>query len=528
MNRKWSFNVFIDKAVSRAKLEGDSSISRPNILFITIDTLRADHLSAYGYTKIRTENINRLAEEGVLFEQMIAQSSWTKSSFGSIWTSLYPSQHKANSRDVYQSKDRWVLLFSRGLREDVPTMAGLFSDAGYVTVGLNTNGTLRSMKGLNRGFQLYLDMLGQDCINFFSYSIHWALLNHISPSTINLLKLGTIPYLPAEKLRHLSNRVITRLQAEGKPFFLWVHFMDPHIPYYPREKFAAKLIEYALTRNPAVLFINALYMDMDRLLSESDDLPLMKKSMTNLYDGEVLYADRNIGEMLNKLRGSGLLSSTLVVLTSDHGEELFDHGTPGAVENLNLKFYNRGYDHGHTMYDELLRVPLIMRFPNKQYAKQRVESIVQHIDLLPTLLAFAGISAESVGDSFEGINLLPYLRGGEKFPARHAKSEFNNHGPELKQIRSTSYKLIYKMFDKSTEFYHLASDPLEQNNIAGKREEPYERMFSALQSWIGRMPKESPAGEAFPVKIIESPAKHTHKERTKKLMDRLKALGYVQ
>jgi len=309
---------------------------------------------------------------------------------------------------------------------------------------------------------------------------------------------------------------------------LWVHFMDPHEPYYPREKVAAKLIKYASTGNPVVLYLNALHMDIDRLLAESDDLPFMKKSMTSLYDGEVLYADRNIGEMLRKLRSSGLLTSTLVVLTSDHGEELLDHGTPGAVENLNLKFYNRGHGHGHTMYDELVRVPLSIRFPNKRHANRKVASIVQHIDLLPTLLAFAGVPADPGRGSFEGINLLPYLRGEQEFPARYAKSEFNGGGPELKQIRSRNYKLIYKTFNQSTEFYDLASDPLEQNNIAGKREGPYERMFSALQSWMARMPKESPAGETLPASITESPAKSIDKERTKELMDKLKALGYVQ
>ena len=519
-----SFWNFVNKTVAAAKLKGDNSSNRPNILLITVDTLRADHLSAYGYKKIRTKNIDRLAKEGVLFEQMIAQSPWTRSSFGSIWTSLYPSQHQANGR--YLAPKSFV--FNRGLIDRVPTMAEFFSDAGYVTIGVNTNPHITKIYGFDRGFQLYID--DPYPLNVFRYSIFQNILEKFSPHTISLFELHDLWYLPARGVYKIYYKIITKLQAERKPFFLWVHFMDPHLPYYAHEKVVANGRSYTSVTTDDDRFYLPGSTTVEQLFKNLGDVSLMKDIFVKIYDSELLYVDRYIGEILRQLRRSNFLTNTLVVLTSDHGEEFFDHGKSVVVNNPS-DWFHVGYGHGHTMYDELIRIPLIIKFPNNQYANQRVTSIVQHIDLLPTLLAFAGIPVDPSRRMFEGINILRYLSGDRAFPTRYAKSEFNFFGPEVKQIRSDRYKLILKTYDQTTEFYDLALDPMEQNNVANSPDEPYRQTFSALNSWMARMRKESPSEineEALLAGTKESPAKNIDQKRREELKERLKSLGYVQ
>ncbi|MFQ5903267.1 MAG: sulfatase-like hydrolase/transferase [Candidatus Binatia bacterium] len=489
----------ITRAVEAAKLDGDSSMERPNVLLVTVDTLRADHLSSYGYKKIRTRNIDRLANEGVLFEQMIAQSSWTRPSFGSIWSSLYGSQHRAN----LEAQDG-VNVFDRGLGKNVPTIGELFSDAGYVTAGLNTNIHTTSSYSFDRGFQLFLDFLP---LNPLRYSTLYNALINVAPASNAKLGLG-FRYIPAEKVYRVFTKVVEKLQDEKKPFFLWVHFMDPHLPYYSHGE------------TPV---IGRSHYTVKQLFEDFVEFSVVREKLVELYDGEIRYVDNYIGEILDDLRSRKLFNNTIIVLTSDHGEELFDHGGKNVSSRSHLKLYNRGYDHGHTMYDELIRIPLIMKLPHSRYANVKVESVVQHIDLLPTLLAAAGVAVDRDRSGFEGINVLTYLDGKGPFPDRYVKSEYLLYGPEVKQIRTENYKLIYHTYDGTVEFYNIAQDPHEQRNLGANDGGSYRAMFSALQGWMARMEDAARmAGLSEPIR------KKADRNRREALMKKLKALGYVQ
>jgi arylsulfatase A-like enzyme len=501
----FNFNNFVSDTVSAATLEGDSSSNRPNIFLITIDALRADHLSSYGYTKIHTENIDRLAKDDVLFEQMVAQAPWTRASFGSIWTSSYPSQHQAISRTFTPGRP---VSFDQVLTDGLPTIAEFFSNAGYVTIGLNTNPVIGAFYGFDRGFQLFID---NPALNVGKRSILFNVLKKLSPYSDPLLKTLGYRYLPAERVYQIYQQIVKRLRRERKPFFLWTHLMDPHGPYYFHES--------PSTNGDVYTSISPSPQGIEKLLRNLEGLPAVKEILIKTYDSEILYADHYVGKMVNQLRRSKLLDGTLVVLVSDHGEEFFDHGkNPVANGPPNDVFYQRGHNHGHTMYDELLRVPLIMKFPNNQFAGQRVTSIVQHIDLLPTLLAFAGIPVDLSQNGFEGTNVLNNLRGNQPLPTRYAISESIYYGREIKEIRSIDHKLIYHTIDQSIEFYNLSSDPLEKNNIVDAGEESPHRMLSALRSWMVRMGRED---QRYDKKNIE----WRHK---KQLIEQLKALGYVQ
>jgi arylsulfatase A-like enzyme len=519
--QRHSYSNQVKSLISQAQLSGKASNEQPNILLITVDTLRADHLSAYGYKKIRTANIDRLAEEGVLFENMIAQSSWTRSSFGSIWTSLYPSQHGANVRYIFDNTGEEVALFIDKLRDDVPRIAEFFSSAGYITVGINTNRTLNPAYGFDRGFQLYVNSLKS--LNVARYTVLYSLLAKFYPALHTKYRLRDIDHnsIPASEVYEIFREAFVKLKRKNKPFFLWVHLFDPHLPYYYQNgTLGSGRYRHGVNGE-----------DLVELRKSAPDLSEAREFASKLYDGEILFTDRYVGKILHDFSESGLMDKTLVVFTSDHGDELYDHASNNPTNDKNSGRYYRGWGHGHTMYEELIRVPLIMRFPNAKHAKRRVAPIAQHVDLLPTLLAFAGINVDRSQGEFEGTSLLKFLGSSGKLPERYAKSEFNMDGPEVKQIRSRNFKLIYKTYDRSVEFYDLTSDPGEKNNLVNPPKEPYRRMFRELTDWMARTGAVGPTAtfeETIFSQRRELPGRVPTQKEKEKLKEDLKALGYIQ
>ncbi len=485
--RVFRFDRNLETTLTRLSELPTSTGTTSRVLLVTIDTLRADHLSAYGYASMHTPGFDRLAAEGVTFDNMIAQSPWTRPSFGSIWTSLYPSQHRATR------------LESR-IRSDVATMAEILADRGLITVGVNTNHQLDRAYGVGRGFQQYFNAVFFDPLQ---YSPLYHLLLEHAPRMLDTFHVRAFSYLPADQVFQSFQRILGVLAARGQGFFFWVHFMDPHFPYH----FHGDLDESG--GGPSVL------ADWNHIATFAPSVDI-KAFLTKYYDSEVAYVDRYLEKILEDLGARQLLDETLVVVTSDHGEEFFDHGGPDrtSAQHFGAAYY-RGVDHGHTMYDELIRVPLAIRFPKGRHAGQRVQSIAQHIDLLPTLLDYVGVSGGRSQSDFEGTSLLKYLDGSEEWPKRYACSEANQEGPELKQCRSEEAKLIYHTADESFEFYDLAADAAERNNRFGKTPEAHEA-HAALLEWMKRMDAEA---KRTPPIVDEEP----HSEGVK---EQLRALGY--
>ena len=509
---KLDFIHLADDVTATAELHGSAAAAglRPNVLLITIDALRADHLSSYGYTGIQTKNIDYLAEKGVLFEQMIAQSPWTRPSFGSIWSSLYPSQNMLGSR------------FDPILGSDAPTIAELLADSGYITIGLNTTPQLDKSYGFDKGFQLYIDLFPFHPLRFSSL---FKAVKEIAPFIAGPFEPDIISYLPADKVCRIFDKVLERLTKENKPFYFWIHFMDPHLPYNSHRNGQND-------RRPQAKKISM--SDIEKFLEESGDRMVLKDLLPGMYEEEILFADRYIGVMTNILENAGLLDGTMIVLTSDHGEELFDHGGnqgDARPDRPQSPDYYRGYDHGHTMYEELVRIPLIIKLPDAQHAGTRIESIAQHVDILPTIAAVVGITDAAADAGFQGVNLLRCLKNEDAPETRYAKSEYVLYGSELKQIRSTSHKLIYHSDDQSFEFYDLLEDPREliqsdpDGNSAGA---VYPRMVSALNEWMVEMPAESAAGGPSASMGNGSSTFTPDQGRSEELKERLEALGYVQ
>lgn len=376
-----------------ALLAAAAAAAAPNLVLITIDTLRADRVGAYGHLAAQTAALDRLAREGVLVEEAVVQVPQTRPSHASIFTGRNPYEHGLRDN------------FSPPLDSKLPVLAEVLRGRGWTTGGFIGAYPVSRDSGLDRGFQVFDD-----------------------PFTG-----GAAVAARAERSERRAAEVVDKALAwlEGlraRPFFLWVHVFDPHAPYEPpppwRERFA---------KDP--------------------------------YDGEVAYADAQIGRLLDWIDRAGLQESTLVVATSDHGEGLGDHG-----EDEHMLF----------VYDSTLRVPLLMRWPGVLRAGARVEGQFRSVDLLPTLIELLGLPA--VASS--GASRAAELRRGGTLPVNesHAEALYGQlhfgYAP-LRALRGDGWKYIDA---PRPELYHVQTDPGETRNRLDDRGNVAQAMRERLRA----------------------------------------------
>ncbi|MFQ5540429.1 MAG: sulfatase, partial [Candidatus Binatia bacterium] len=405
-----------------------------NILLLTIDTLRADRLGVYGYPKNLTPTMDLLAKEGTLFERTIAQSPWTRPSYGSLLTSLYPSQHEAfvvydPARGGYHA-DWGDMLYDGGLRDDAETMAEIFRDRGYTTIALQTNWHVSAAHNFDQGFDYFL-YEPLFTISLFDrsflgpYAKYFRALNGAKPKP---------PFWMTAPPASSGDDAFKALIAEGlpQPLFMWINFMDTHSPYIIREK--------------------GVPLEQARITASYDiwDSHIPNSLLSEAYDGEVRHVDHYVGKIYNRLKDAGISDDTLIVLLSDHGEEFGDH----QAEIHCCDTVVRGRHHGHSLYDELLHVPLIIRYPSRVPRGSRVKETVRLIDVLPTLLELAGISLGSSRATFEGTSLLPLImNGNDPWGPRFSYSERTYYGLEHKAVEDGRYKMILQPGNGGAELY---------------------------------------------------------------------------
>ncbi len=382
----------------------------PNIAFIGLDTVRADHLGCYGYERETSPAIDRLASEGTLFEYAVSHAPWTLPSFASAFTSLYPSQHGAG-----------FLKSAMGL--GFPTMATILAENGYSTGAIVNTAALNPVFGIDRGFAHY----------------------DVEPITAGRAADGT------------TRAALEWIDGQGdRPFFIFVHYYDPHLPYSPPAPYDT-LFDPGYG-GPLGCRFDPEFLPTDRMNGFERMNALPERDRTHivaLYDGEIAFADKAIGDLIQGLDDRNLGDNTLIVFMSDHGEELFDHG---------------GFAHGHTLYDELLRVPLIFRLPGRIPAGRRVPGMVRLVDIMPTVLSLAGIETSA---DMEGRDLGPLFGGASSAaPPRpgallgdEAFSEALLYGPERKSVAAFPYKLIRHMGSGAEMLFDLAEDPGEKHDL---------------------------------------------------------------
>lgn len=439
---------------------------KPNILLIGIDTMRADHLSCYGYGKNTSPNIDRLAGDGVQFRKAFAQSSWTKPGFATILTSLYPSSHRAIGK-----ADR--------IPQGVTTLAEVLKGQGYITAGFADNVNVSEVFGFNQGFDYFLYLKP----NYFFRASEAAAdltvyeqLRLIRERFLAKTKYVQNYYQSAEVV---NRHVLAWLQAnKDERMFLFVHYMDPHDPYFVHPYNG---VGYARVSMP-------------------NPDPKWADTFGATYDGEVAYVDQYIGALLDWLRREGLYDKTLVVLTGDHGEEFYEH---------------KGWWHGDTLYDEQIHIPLIFKLPQSAMAGTEVGPQVRALDIAPSILSLSGVR---VPPQMQGRSLFP---GGNITARGEAQvfSEEDFEGNILRSLRTPEWKLIQANKPnprglEAIELYDLAGDPGERANLAPAKP--------------GRVAELSQPMERIHQYALGQAAAPEAGELDQATRDRLRALGYVQ
>jgi len=421
---------------------------RPNLLLISVDTLRADHLGSYGCDLPTSPNLDRVAAEGTVFEQTFATYPATGTSHATMFTSLYPSVH-----GVFGPIDQAPLA--------APTLGEVVRAHGYQTGAVTEDGMLVASQRGQRGFGYYREHKGADL---------WDTAGQVGATFSDGLR-----WLEAHR---------------GERFFLFLHTYQVHSPYSPP---------------PAFDLFRSYRLD-GREVPITDETAEAIRSR-HAYAGEVRYVDSEFRRLLSGLEALGEADRTLVVVTSDHGEEFGEHGRIG---------------HGLTLYDEVLRVPLILRLPRIVPAGLRVPVQVSLVDLMPTLLDLLHIP---VPDTAQGRSLVPLLGDprAAAFASRPVFAELKVAGLEAVGVRYAGYKWVFpRQPGAQVETYDLGADPGEQRDVGGsdlrERGEALAAQYATLVSSATTALASAPGVPAAP------PAPPLD-ERT---VQKLRALGYVQ
>ncbi|MFH1144985.1 MAG: sulfatase [Candidatus Eisenbacteria bacterium] len=397
-----------------------------NVLLITVESLRADHLGAYGYPRATSPNLDAFASGAILFEQCFAQGNTTELSFGSLFTSLYPSTHNVRRHNKRASP----------LALEVETLAEHLRDAGLRTAGMMANPFLKREWNLTQGFDRICEF-------------HYAYLDLLPVIALRKLHLHRAPERipPADIPRGgtVVDQAIGRLQdLHDRPFFLFVHLMDTHHPYSPPQPFAGMFVSPGASTLPPLALWRRSWSAFAMLPSENQPLPpadLLR--MIDLYDGAIRYVDQEIGRLLAEVDRLNLTDRTLIILTSDHGEEFLDHG-----DVLHKSPW---------LYDELTHVPLIIHCPGVARSG-RETALVRHIDLLPTALELLDLPAS---DEACGSSLVPLLHATGTWSPVAAFSQ----SYACIAVRTPERKLMHNLRDDRGFCFDLLDDPGELRNI---------------------------------------------------------------
>ena len=486
---------------------------RPNVVLISFDTLGARHMSSYGYDRPTTPNLDRFAEEGVLFEEHFSVSRSTLPSHMSILTSVYPTVHKVIDSYASVLDDRFV------------TLAEVLQQAGYETgafVDGNRKLNIGAAHGFDQGFDFY-EHLPERFVAHEKLYVLKRVLNFVA----NFLHSRGVPDMHSDNVFNGALSWLSR-RSDERPFFLFLHTYDVHsdfntkLPYVAPEEF--RYLEYKDYRGDftgcdvsgkcATDYLGLINKRIRRgthrpeeLLSEED-----AKFISSLYDCGIAYTDYEFGRFAERLREMKLLDNTIVVLTSDHGEEFFQH------QQLKHNQY----------FDEIMQVPLIIRFPPKLPAGTRVPYLTRSIDILPTILDLADV--EFASPQFQGVSLVKLLAADGQAPELVLfAGEDRPVDVTTRVLRTREYKYIsvggerraqpfYR--DRPEQLYNLVTDPGETQNLVEIETQVYENMRQQVKEWKA-------ACEDLRLTLV--PKAMTKKlELDKKTVKELESLGYIK
>ncbi len=435
---------------------GSATAPLPNVILIVVDTLRADHVSGYGYHRETTPTLDRLIRGGVRFDAAVAHTSWSAPSHTTIITGALPIRHRIHA-------------WGDALPESIAPLAVQLKQLGFATGLFSTHRILHgTIRGITRGIDAVLVRSTGEEEEVLRRAGDWAL-------------------------------------QQREPFFLYVVPTAPHAPYdnYPPEYDRTYFTDMPPGGERTYEFGEQRWVGQGVIpgsvrVGEHRELGYY----INRYDRGVRYTDELIGRFLDRIEKRGRLKNTLLIVTADHGEGLGDHDA---------------FAHELFLYDFLVRVPLIVHFPEAVPAGQVWRDQVQLVDIVPTILGFLGAAAPGWA---EGVDLSRHLtRQTRPEGDRFLRATYLARGYHRFMVRTTDYKLIYDADDRTTEFYHLASDPAEERNLAAAtlpaaHRSAYAAHLAELQrvmeSYAGFDSERRPAPSLSPEMIAE-----------------LRAMGYV-
>lgn len=456
----------------------------PNVVLIVLDSVRRDHLSCYGYGRPTTPNIDGLAREGVLFARAYSTSCWTIPSHASLFTGLYPSQHRAD-------------FDTKWLESDRPTLAERLGRRGYDTACITANGYVSHNTNLDEGFGLTVDVgrLRGGPRGFW-------------PRAVRSLHRRWRNWRAADRGTRRATELACRWLRErdtSRPFFLFMNFMDCHLPYWLRGPARYRFVQDedrgrvdAVPQDPFACMAGALSLS-----------PRDVADLERLYDGALCYMDAHVGRIDRALGDSGLRERTVFIVTSDHGESFGEHGL---------------FDHQYGLYENLISVPLVVRgLPGVEPGTER-SALFQHVDLHATLMDLAGAgsshASHTTAGAYSALNgesrewvfaeyLVPTLRAIHR---RFPRADVTHLDVALRCVHDGSHKLILRA-DGRAQLYDLKVDPAERNNLVDVSPGRVEELATELRGRLGDWPATAQA--------------HRGDDGLGELRDRLEELGYL-
>ena len=449
-----------------AALRSDHAVRR--IILLSVDTLRRDAVSALAPGSPPTPAIDALARDSVVFERAYSPAPWTLPAFATMMTGVPPAVHGVRTPKLR-------------IPETLPTLAEKLRDAGYRTAAIGHNPWLGPWTGMARGF------LGYD---FCPRDEHGSSLG-----SRLLARLDPMRLKPTLTTPELTDLAVSWVRAHrGEDFFLWVHYLKPHGPYEPPPAYRPR------GRPPEGIgysFGSAGPIRMGSRVVTAAQRPWVRQ----LYDGEVRFVDDNVARFLAELQRLGIYDDALIVFVSDHGEEFWEHG---------------GYEHGHSLYDELTRVPLFVKLPGTREGRRRSE-LVSTGSLMPTILELIGDPAPPGTSSYA--SLRPLLDGSGTWTPHPVMSSTLLYFEERQSAVFEDFKYMRTPDSEAEAIFDLAADPAERHDVAASSAErirrgreafaEQERLCLALRDHFG-------IHGSFPTELQPG------------ALEQLRSLGYVQ
>ena len=437
---------------------------KPNIILIISDALRWDHLGCYGYSRNTSPNIDRIAREGIIFNSAYAQGNWTLPSTGTLFTSLYPTSHN-------------ILSKKKSVPKESNTLIENLKAAGYRTAGFSKNPFFWGNFGFRRGFDRFY--LGQS--NFICKS--W-------PSVIsNILKRL---FMPTDE--NLTRQALSWIKSnKSHKFFVYFHYMATHAPYRIPKAYEEIYVKEEIP--------DRVDFPHKRYLRHVEINPAQKKNLIDRYDGAIRFIDDQIGKLLDILQSLNLKEDTLLIIAADHGEAFGEHDD---------------WTHGHTLYQETIKIPLIIWYSKICSNQITSNELAGLIDIKPTILNIVGIKQSEI---YQGEDLISLItKKGSLYQQKGSREEiFSEGGKNLRCIiTSTNWKLISKKARGKIELelYNLEQDPEEKHNVVNLYPEIAKNLQKRLTSRFKEFEKQA-----------LKPGKATIDAETRR---ELKSLGYIQ